>query len=171
MALKVDFTFDKNTYRHYMNGHMSVLHCHHYMSLTSKLAMDYNDLGGQRILMDATEDSMRPLFDDYIAKNAVTDAAARLNVGAEYYPVMGMGLMQVNGDANGGTVVLTRSHVDAGWIKKWGKQDKPVNYFTCGYIAAMFAAAFNKPARSYEVVETASIVKGDEQSRFTVVLK
>lgn len=171
MALKTEFTFDKNTYRHFMNGHMSVLHCHHYMTLTSKMAMDYNDLNGVRILIESTEDSMRPLFDDYIVKNGISDSTARLNVGAEYYPVMGMGLMQIKGDVNGGTVTLSRSHVDSGWIKKWGKHDKPVNYFTCGYIAAIFAASFNKPARSYEVVEIASIVKGDEQSRFTVVSK
>ena len=29
--LKMKFTFDDKTYRHAMNGHESVLHCHHYM--------------------------------------------------------------------------------------------------------------------------------------------
>lgn len=168
MTLNVDLNFDKNTYRHTVNGFHTVLHCHHYMSLTTKAAMDYEAIGGVRILAESAEDSMRPVFDDYFAKNAVTDPAKRLEVGAEFYALMGLGKMQVTA---GGDVVLARSHVDQGWIKKWGKAEKSLNHFTCGYVAAMFAAAFDKPARSYSVTETASIVKGDPQSRFVAVAK
>ncbi len=171
MALNPKFTFDGNTYRHYMNGVMSVLHCHHYMSLTTKMAEDYESIGGVRILIESAEDAVRPLFDKYCAENGVSDPVARLQVGAEFYPVMGLGLMQFQGSEPGGDVTLTRSHVDAGWQKKWGNTDHAVNHFTCGYIAAMFAAAFNKPARSYDVVENASLAKGDPQSRFAVTLK
>lgn len=171
MALDVQFTFDNTTYRHYMNGFLSVLHCHHYLSLTAKSAIDFDRIGGKRILIESAEDSMRPLFDDYLTKHGITDPAARLAVGADYYPVMGMGLMQVQGSSLGGQVTLTRSHMDQGWIKKWGTSDKPVNFVTQGYIAAMFGAAFQKPARSYQVTETASIVKGDPQSRFLITLR
>lgn len=172
MDLKVDFTFDNKTYRHYMNGHPAVLHCHHYMSLTTKLAEDMNKIGGTQILREVAEDSVRPLFDDYLRQESVNDLEDRLQVGAEYYSVMGMGKMEVvEAGENGGEVHLTNSHVDEGWIKKWGKHDKAINHFTWGYISAMFAAAFNKPARSYQVRETASIVTGDPKSVFLVKLK
>ncbi len=170
MALNLQFTFDNDTYRHYMNGVMSVLHCHHYMALTTKMAEDFADIGAVAILAESAEDAMRPLFDNYCTENGVNDATARLKVGEEFYPVMGLGLMQVQGDENGGEVTLSRSHVDAGWQKKWGNADRPINHFTCGYVAAMFGAAFNKPARSYKVTELSSLAKGDPQSCFVITL-
>jgi len=168
MALKVDFTFDNATYRHFMNGTPSVFLCHHYMSLTTKLAEDMADVGGTRILREVAEDSMRPLFDNYYAKHGVSSPDEKLKVGEEYYAVMGMGRMVVTGNDQGGEVRLLRSHVDEGWVKKWGKHDKHINHFTCGYLAALFAAAFGKPARSYVVTEAASMAAGDPEGRFVV---
>ena len=171
MALNVDFTFDQNTYRHFMDGVPSVLHCHHYLTLTEKVAQAFDSFGGTRILAECAEDSVRPLLDGGIVKNGITDPTAKLAAGAEYYAIMGMGLMTVRGDVSGGEVTLTRSHVDQGWIKKFGPNPAPVNHFTCGYISAVFGAAFGKPARSYQVTEVASMVKGDPESRFVVVAK
>ncbi len=160
--LHVNFTFDQNTYRHAVNGCESVLHCHHYMCLTTKLAHQFAKIGGARILRETAEDSVRPMLDSYIAEHKVASAAERLVVGAEYYALFGMGKMEIEGDADKGEVRLLHSHVDEGWIKKFGKSDKPVNDFTRGFVAAVFAAAFDKPARSYEVRETASIATGEK---------
>jgi predicted hydrocarbon binding protein len=172
MALEVEFSFDNKTYRHYMNGFLSVMHCHHYMTLLTKLSENFDDVGGTRILRESAEDSVLPMFNDYIHKHGIASPEEKLNVGKEYYSVMGMGMMQVNSsEQGGGEVTLTRSHVDQGWIKKWDKNSNPINYWTCGYIAAMFASAFDKPARSYEVKEISSIVKGDETSKFIVKIK
>ena len=168
MALNVDMAFDNKTYRHYMNGFLSVLHCHHYLCLTTKVAEDFDDIGGITILKEVAEDSVRPLFDNYIEKNGLTDFKDKLMVGIEYYSVMGLGKMKVKANEMEGEVQLVRSHVDKGWMKKWGKNDSAVNYFTCGYISAMFAAASGKPPRSYVVTEAESIVKGSQISRFEV---
>lgn len=170
MPLDMKFTFDPKTYRHYMDGHLSVLHCHHYMSLTTLLAEQMRDIGGVRILAETAEDTVRPLLDSYCQQRSINDLQQRLNVGREYYSVMGMGLMEplTGASANGGSVRLSRSHVDQGWKMKWGAADHSVNYFTCGYIAAMFACACNRPARSFHVKEVASIVKGSPYSEFTV---
>jgi len=168
MALQVNHTFDSITYRHSLNGHEFVRHCHHYMSLTTKLAEDFADLGGIGVLREATEDSMRPLFDSYFAEHGVNSPEDRLKICAEYYKMMGMGAMEISGDADGGEVTLAHSHVDEGWVKKWAKTDKPINHFTCGYVAAAFAAAFDKPVRSFEVTETSSIVMGAPESVLVV---
>jgi hypothetical protein len=170
MALETKFSFDDKNYRHYLNGFMTVLHCHHYMSLVTKTAIENDMLGGTRILAESAEDSVRPMFDDYILKHQVNDSSARLQVGSEYYSVMGMGMMKVKGSALGGEVELVKSHVDQGWLLKFGKSDKPINHFTRGYIAAMFAAAFGKPARSYKVVESAGMVTGEPTSKFVVTV-
>jgi predicted hydrocarbon binding protein len=168
MALKLEYTFNPETYRHYINGHPTVLHCHHYMSLTTKLAEEFVDIGGSRILRESAEDSIRPLFDSYYQTNGLSSSEDRFKVGEEYYSVMGLGRIAVTGNQHTGEVILIRSHVDEGWIKKWGKHDKPINHFTCGYISALFAATFGRPPRSYSVSETASLVMGDEQGMFQV---
>ncbi len=168
MDLNVKFTFDENTYRHYMNGFLTVLHCHHYLCLTTKMAEEFKELGGIKILCESAEDSIRPILDDYFAKNGVVSIEEKFNVGTQYYSVMGMGKMKIKANQTGGSVLLPRSHLDQGWIKKWGKNETPVNYFTCGFIAAIFSAAFGRPSRTYEVTETEGIVQGFPASQFMV---
>jgi len=166
--LKTNFTFDGKTYRHAMNGHESVLHCHHYMSLTTKLAEDFSDIGGVQILRESAEDSIRPLLDSYFKENGITSPEERLKLGAEYYGVMGLGLMDISGDEKTGKALLRHSHVDEGWVKKWGKSDKFINHFSCGFVSAIFAAAFDCPARSYQAEELSSIAVGNEKSVIAV---
>ncbi|HEX9022778.1 MAG TPA: 4-vinyl reductase [Geobacteraceae bacterium] len=170
MALKLDFNLDSETYRNYLNGHPVVMHSHHYLALITKLAEEMNDLEGLQILKDVVEESMRAVFDDYIEKNALTSPLERCNVGREYYSAFGLGKMIVTGSESGGEVRLVRSHLDEGWVRKWGAADRPVNHFTCGYIAAVFASAFNKPTKSYTVTEVASMAAGENEGKFIVKL-
>lgn len=170
MPLNLEFTFDEETYRHYLNGIMTVLHCHHYLCLTTKMAEDFDDIGGTRILCETAEDTIIPFFHRYYNDNNVVKIEDKLLVGAEYYSVMGMGKMQIQASNDGGTVTLSHSHVDQGWVKKWGVHDKHINHFTRGFIAAIFTTAFDKPARSFNVTEVDSIVTGGENSIFNVKL-
>lgn len=166
--MQVDFTFDDGTFRHYMNGHPSVLHCHHYMALTTRVATKFRSLGADRILAESTEDSMRVLLDDYVRKHSLPVGLERLRMAAEYYAVMGLGRLQLEGDASGGTVTLQRSHVDEGWVKKFGPCDHPINHVTRGYAAAAFACAFERSARAYVVTEASSMAMGAGQGTMVV---
>jgi hypothetical protein len=168
MPLDIKRTFDEDTYRHSINGHNFVLHCHHYMALTTKLAADFADVGAAEVLCEATEDSIRPVLDSYFSEHGITSPDERLAIGSQYYSFMGLGQMDVSGSAGGGEVKLQHSHVDEGWIKKWGQNGKPVNHVTRGFVAAMFAATFSKPARSYSVTEETSIVMGSPESTLVV---
>lgn len=168
MQLELKHTFDEATYRHSLNGHVFVLHCHHYMGLTTRLSEQFADLGAPRVLREATEDSFRPVLESTFAQHGATAPADRLDLARQLYAALGLGRMQLSGTDAGGSATLGRSHVDEGWIAKWGKHDKPINHFTCGYLAAAFAAAFGKPARSYQVTESASIVMGAPESVLAV---
>jgi hypothetical protein len=160
MNLKLEFSFDNSTFRHFINGEPVVLHCHHYMTLTTKLAEDCAHLGGVRHLMESAEDAMRKLFDSYFQKEKIDSPEDRLDLACQYYAAMGLGKMEATGSGEEGDIKLIHSHIDEGWIKKFGRRTTPANYFTCGYVAAMFAAAFNQPPRSYQVEEKSSIVCG-----------
>lgn len=171
MSLNLNFSLDNETFRHFLNGHAVVMHSHHYLALVTKLAEDLGDIGGPQLLKDVVEESMLPIFNDYIAQNGLTTPLQKINVGKEYYSVYGLGKIKVGGTEEGGEVCLVGSHVDEGWIRKWGHSAKPINHFTCGYIAAMFSAAFGKPAKSYTVTETAGMAVKGAESTFTVTLK
>lgn len=171
MSLQIDLTFDDTTYRHYTNGFLTVMHCHHYMTLATRLAEQFSDLGGERILAESAEDALRPLLDDYIKKHGISDPDERLKIGQEYYAAIGMGKMAASGDSHSGSVTLTHSHIDQGWVMKWGERPTPMNYWTQGYIAAMFGAAFDKPPRSFAVEERESLVSGAPHSTFLVTTK
>lgn len=170
MSLKLDFSLDNETFRHYLNGHAVVMHSHHYLALITKLAEELSDIGGPQLLKDVVEESMWTVLNDYVRKNGQTSPLQRCNVGREYYSVYGLGKMKVSGTGSGGEVCLIRSHIDEGWIQKWGHHTKPVNYFTCGYIAAMFAVAFDKPAKSYTVTEKESMAVNGTEGTFIVTL-
>ena len=168
MPLKVDFTLDENSHRQYLNGHNVVMHSHHYLALITKLAEDLADVNGPQILADTVEDTMRVLLEDYFQKNGITDSKDKGMVGTEYFSTFGLGKMTISGNDQSGEARLIHSHIDEGWLQKWGPHHKPINHFTRGYVAAMFGVIFNRAPRSFSVTETAGMVTGEEQSVFIV---
>lgn len=168
MALKTEFTMDNATNRRALNGHEVVMHSHHYLALITKLVEDLSDIGGPQILCEVVEENMRNILDDYFQENSLSSAEDRCRAGEDYFSTFGLGKMHISGDENGGEVRLTSSHVDEGWTMKWGAHSKPINHLTRGFISAIFSAAFNKPQKSYAIDETASIVTGEQESKFIV---
>ena len=168
--LRLDHKFETRTCRHYLNAEPYVLHCHHYATLYSQLADDCGMLDGRKMLSEVSEDTFRDELTNYYKQHNLTDITDRISIAEQYYSTTGLGQMKVrSAGPEGGEVELLHSHVDEGWIKKWGKRDRPVNFITQGYVAGLFEAIFDRPRRSYLVVETRSIVKGDDRSQFQAV--
>ncbi len=169
MPIPVKFTFDYEDYRHFMDGHPLVIRGHHYLPLMAKAAIDFDHLGAIALQKEEAEKAMRTIFDDAIKANNISTPEDRLDVGVTYYPEMWLGRLQiVSAGPEGGEIVAPHSHLDEGWTLKWGQADRPVNFFTCGFIAAMFACAFDKPQGSYKVEEVESLAMGAAQSRFRI---
>ena len=168
-VLKLNHRFDTRNRRHYLNGDTVVLHCHHYTSLYTQLAID---AGETELLASVAEDTFNKILVRYFEENKICDLEDRISLACQYYAVCGLGKMEIDslGDFSG-HVTLCRSHIDEGWIKKWGKFDKPVNYVTVGYIRGAFAAILGKSAKTFEVTETKSIVMGDKASQFKILAK
>jgi hypothetical protein len=165
-TLIFDHVFDKKTKRHYLNGHLSVFHCHHYSSLYSQLALDAQET---ELLAESSEEAFYEILAGYFDKHNLTSIEERIDIAYQYYAAVGLGKMQVKylGE-NSGEVELLASHVDSGWIKKWGEYDKPVNYIGAGYITAMFSAVLGEPKNTFKANEVQSIVMGAETSLFNV---
>ena len=167
----LDHEFDSRTCRHSLNNHCHVLHCHHFATLYSQLAEDCGMLDGKQLLSEVSEESFYEIFVSYYKENNINNVADKIAIAEQYYSVTGLGQMKVLcASSESGEVELLHSHVDKGWINKWGKRDKPINFITSGYIAGLFAAVFDRPLKSFTVNENASLVTGEEVSRFNVVV-
>ena len=166
---EIKHVFDQKNCRHFLNGRVSVLHCHHFMTLYTQLA---KDSGKTDVLKNVAEETFYEVLNNYFIENNINDIEDKIELACQYYSAIGLGniLIASLGD-DSGEVEALRSHVDEGWIKKWGNHDSEVNYVTCGYISAAFSAINNLKIGVYETIEKESIVKGAKTSKFKVYKK
>jgi hypothetical protein len=168
--LVIERRFDRQHCTHSMNGQPFVIHCHHYLVLLTQLAEDVSMIDGGALMAECAEDVFRCAFDDYFRDHNAETIGDRTLLVEEAHQTMGLGRLKVVcAGPESGEVELTTSHVDQGWVAKWGQRKTPVNYLTRGFVAAMFGALFSRAARSYRVTEVESIVSGASQSRFEAV--
>ena len=168
--IKYDHCFDRKTKRHYINGHLSVLHCHHYAILYTQLALD---AGEETMLKDVSRETFFEVLKSYLDEHHKNDSPdVKIDIACQYYALVGLGRIKVVYLGNdSGEVHLLDSHLDSGWLKKWKEFDRPVNYITAGYIEALAAAVMDKPVASYNAQETSSIVMGESTGKFTLTFK
>jgi len=159
--------FDSKTNRHYINGILSVLHCHHYTCLYTQLALD---AGETTLLKECARESFQDLLVNYFLEHPNHETITqKVDIASQYYSLLGLGKMTVQFIGRfSGSVELLFSHTDSGWIKKWGTYDKPINYISGGFIEALFAVCLDMPPNSFEAVEEQSIVMGASTSIFKV---
>ena len=161
--------FDNDRCRHFAGGQTLVLHCHHFAALTTQLANDCSLLDAKRLLAECAEDAFHTVLDNYYRQNNISDLRERIEAAERYFSEAGLGKLKVNyAGLCAGEVELKHSHVDEGWIKKWGESSIPVNYIGCGYVTALFSALFDRPKRIYTAKERQSIACGAETSVITV---
>lgn len=163
--------FDRRRMFQYVNDEPSVLHCHHYTTLFTKLALDQAALGGPRLLAESAEEAFFLVLSKYFVRYEVTAHAERTSVAEEYSALVGMGALHLKVTTDGGTAVMPHTHLDEGWLQKWGKHDEAINFIGRGYIAAACSTIFDQPLHTYSVEETASIVSGDPESTFRITRK
>ncbi|HBE01718.1 MAG: hypothetical protein A2096_09355 [Spirochaetes bacterium GWF1_41_5] len=171
--MKITFNqqFDSERMRQYINQDPSVLHCHHYATLYTKLALDMQELQAPRLLSESMEEAMYTVFKKYFVCDNISSLQDKIKVTEEIFRLTGLGLLEIRFNSERGSAVMKHSHLDEGWIKKWGHAKHPVNFTGQGYIAAAFAVISDEWIGSYEVKEIKSIVCGDSFSEFSVQKK
>jgi hypothetical protein len=163
--------YDSKNNRLFINNVKTVIHCHHYAVLYTQLALDAVDYDGVRHLQEAAESTFYDLLAGYYTKQNVETAGDKIQIAEDYWQFAGMGRIRFTGVGKyEGRAEMDYSHIDEGWLKKWGGAETPVNFIACGFMAAVVALANEKPARSYRVTETQSLAAGDKASVFIAVL-
>ncbi len=173
MAVECKFEqrFDPQKCLQYVNNETSVLHCHHYATLYTKLAIDSKYMGGPRLLFESMEEAAYLSLSKYFIVEKVDAIDDRREIAEQYFGLTGLGKLSLKLSNEGGSATMKHSHVDEGWVSKWKKETFPVNFIGQGYIAAAFSAINDRSIGTYQVRETRSIVRGDRVSEFEVTIK
>ena len=166
-----DQEFDSNLMYQYVNNEISVMHCHHYATLFTKLAIDMEKIGGTSLLRDSMEEAAYLTLQRLFLTHKPDARQNKIDIAQQYFGLSGLGQLEMTVNTTDGRARMIHSHVDEGWVKKWQKEKRPVNYIGQGYIIAAFAIINNKQIGSYEIKETSSIVKGDNASEFIITEK
>lgn len=170
--LVIDQSFDAVRSRHTVNGVQQVLHCQHYLTLFTQLADDLTMLDGGQLMTDVAEDTFRMVLEKYYAEHTPEKIGNKIEIAVQTYAACGLGKMKVVFfGPDSGEVELTESYIDMTWKQKWGDYDKPVNFITRGFIAALFGVINDLPPRAVEVREAESQLSGAKVSRFFAIVK
>lgn len=163
--------FNSTKARQYLNNEAIVLHCHHYITLITQLADDAKQLNGAKLLAESAEETFYPILIRYFTENNIVSLEDRTAVAEEYFSYIGLGKLKLNLLWQNDTAEMDYSHVDEGWIKKWSKRNKPVNFIGQGYIAAAFSAITGQELYAFDVNEIECIVSGAKKSKFIITKK
>ena len=145
-------------------GEPLVFHCHHYNIALQQAIEECLPEGYARLLTDAATEVVTPQVAAVLGSNpSIGSFAERLAVAAEISRKLGFGLIKLEGDLQGGTAIMPRSHYAYGWRSKYSRRDVPTCWFHTGFAAAAFAAAAGLPAGSFVAEETdCAAVRSDE---------
>ena len=93
--LIIERRFDPIRCQHTVNGHVHVLHCHHYLSLYSQLAEDCGMLDARKLLTEVAEDTFYGVLAGYYREHNLEGVADRIAIAEQYYAFTGLGQMKV----------------------------------------------------------------------------
>lgn len=165
VSLVLKHDFDPERCRHSLGGTQIVFHCHHYITLSLRLAQELGFADGRQIMRDSTEDAIAPVLRKIFADHGAVDTQTRLSLASQYFSYIGLGKMEVEeATPDGGILRFPYSHVDQGWVAKWGRSEEPINYVAEGFASALFASVFDQPPRSYMAKQNGSIAMGHDET-------
>ena len=149
-----------------IGGEAMVFHCHHYIINLHKTILDAKNIKSTPFLIGSAADAIY---------NQLTNLCKDLNIeeskkmAEEIYKCFGYGLIKLKElNENGIKVQTTKSFFSKTWEMKFGKSTFPVDFYTLGFLAAVYAVVFNKKLKDINVSQDKCMACGDEFNEFTI---
>ncbi len=158
--------FDVNKYEYdkehnYLEiaGEAMIFHCHHYLTNLQRTILDADYIDSRPFIIGSAADAIY---------NQLSNLCEDLNqqdskeMAEDIYKTFGYGLIDLSTmDENGIELTSTKSIFSKTWELKFGKSDKPVDYYTTGFLAATYAVIYNKKLTEVNAQQTTCIACGD----------
>lgn len=145
-----------------------IFHCHHYLLNLLRTILDAEYIDSPRFLIGSAADSIYNQL-SHLCKGLNQEDAKTM--AQEVYKTFGYGLIDLSCmDENGVRLKSTKSFFSKTWQLKFDKAQKPVDYYTSGFLAAAYAVIYNKKLSQVHAVQTKCMACGDEYNLHEVSL-
>ncbi len=143
-----------------------IFHCHHYLLNLLRTILDADYIDSQKFLVGAAADSIYNQLSN-LCEGLNTDESKTM--AEEIYKTFGYGLIDLSCmDEHGLSLKTTKSFFSKTWQMKFEQSDKPVDYYTTGFLAAAYAVIYNKKLSSISATQTKCMACGDDFNFFEI---
>lgn len=168
LSLKIDFDEEKRLIN--ISGTLMAIHCHHFNTNLFQSLEDAGYVDGLKIVQGAAEKiALQQLTSIYKQHNA-SAWNDKMDLAKQIFIKFGFGTINLEtlGEDGIGECISPISHLVKGWLSKFGKREKPLCYFTCGFIAGALEAATGTGLGTFNVSESQCMSMGESECKFEV---
>ncbi|MCB1143395.1 MAG: hypothetical protein H7A24_08425 [Leptospiraceae bacterium] len=167
--------FDINKYKYdeihnslEVEGEAMIFHCHHYLTNLQRTILDADYIDSRPFLIGSAADAVYNQLQN-IFREQNTSIEDSFSIAEQMYKAFGYGLIDLSKlTGEGGEIKTRKSFFSKSWLMKFGKNSKPVDYYTAGYLAATYSAIFNVPLSEVNVVQSECMACGSAENVFQI---
>jgi predicted hydrocarbon binding protein len=156
------YVFDKEHNCLDVAGEAMIFHCHHYVNYLQRSILDATYIDSRRFLIGSAADAVYHQLSNLCQG---LDTVQSKQMAESMYKTFGYGLIDLSNMTEEGITLRTyKSFFSKTWLMKFGRSDKPVDYYTTGYLAAAYAVIYQKQLSEIVAEQTACMACGAEQN-------
>lgn len=139
-------------------GEAMIFHCHHYINYLQRSILDAEYIESHLFLIGSAADAVYNQLSS-LCKDLDVESSKRL--AEQMYKAFGYGLIDLSSmNENGIELQSDKSFFSKTWQMKFGPSQKPVDYYTTGYLAASYAVIYHKPLNEIQATQTECMACG-----------
>jgi hypothetical protein len=161
-----DYKFD--TEHNYLEiaGEAMIFHCHHYITNLQRTILDADYIDSSLFLIGSAADSLYYQLTNLCNGLSIEESK---QMAQDIYKTFGYGIIDLsNMNENGVELTTTKSFFSKMWKLKFEKSNKPVDYYTAGFLAAAYAVIYKKELKDIYAKQTTCMSCGDECNTFVI---
>jgi len=163
-----DYKYDSEHNYLEIGGEAMVFHCHHYITNLQRTILDADYIDGRLFLIGSAADSVYYQLSNLCDGLSIEESKI---MAQDIYKVFGYGLIDLSAmDENGIELQSTKSFFAKTWEMKFGRAEKPVDYYTSGFLAAVYAVIYKKDLKDIFAEQTSCMACGDSTNTHVVKL-
>lgn len=150
-----------------IGGEAMVFHCHHYINYLQRSILDADYIDSRPFLIGSAADAIYHQLTNLCEGLSIEESK---QMAEDIYKTFGYGLIDLTAmDENGIKLETSHSFFSKTWEMKFGKSDKPVDYYTTGFLAAAYAVIYKKPLANIYAVQSTCMACGDACNTHVII--
>jgi hypothetical protein len=161
-----DYKFDTEHNYLEIGGEAMIFHCHHYITNLQRTILDADYIDSSLFLIGSAADSLYHQLTNLCNGLSIEESK---QMAQDIYKTFGYGIIDLsNMNENGVELTTTKSFFSKMWKLKFEKSNKPVDYYTAGFLAAAYAVIYKKELKDIYAKQTTCMSCGDECNTFVI---